>query len=273
MKTKNFSERFDRRGFTLIELLVVIAIIAILAAMLLPALSKARLKAQGASCMNNGHQLILGWKMYADDNHDLLLASLNVNTGDPRVVWVTGSLDFNGGNASNWDVNQDLVNSPLLPFVGKSYTVFKCPADQATVTVSGTKRPRVRSISMSQAFDFGGWLPNPPYRVYGRTTQIVSPVKTWVFMDEHPDSINDAALAVKMAEPTDTTAQIIDFPASYHGGSCGMAFADGHSEIHKWKGKTIQAPVSYTGSMALNVGAQDSLSDIIWLSSVTTVKQ
>src|SRR6266436_3885292 len=125
------------KGFTLIELLVVIAIIAILAAMLLPALSKAKLKTQGISCMNNLRQMMLGWRMYPDDFNDLLLSSLPVDASQRRVVWVTGGLDYSS-SASNWDVNQDLAKSPLMPYVGqRGFSIGKCPADQATVNVSG----------------------------------------------------------------------------------------------------------------------------------------
>ena len=142
-----------------------------------------------------------------------------------------------------------------------------------TVTAGRTgKAPRVRSNSMSQVFDNGFWLPAPNWRTYGRLTDIVLPAKTWVLVDEHPDSINDAACAVQIAPPGSATAQIIDFPASYHNGACGLSYADGHSEIHKWIGSKIKAPVTYTGTMGLNVSAlPDSVNDIIWWSSVTTV--
>src|ERR1051326_4122137 len=148
-----------RRGFTLIELLVVIAIIAILAGLLLPALARAKTKAQGIGCMNNLRQMMLGWRLYAEDFNDLLVASLAVDPAQRRPVWVTGGLDYNAGNRSNWDPDQDLTKSPLHPYFGRNYAIWKCPADKVTVTVSGTKKPRVRSNSMSQVFDFGGWPP------------------------------------------------------------------------------------------------------------------
>ena len=260
------------QAFTLIELLVVIAIIAILAAMLLPALSKARLKTQGIQCMNNLRQMMLGWKMYPDDYGDLLLAANNVPAAQSRVNWCTGGLDFDGFNSSNYDVNVDLAISPLMPYIGKkSYAIWKCPADQANTFKQGVRSPRVRSNSMSQVFENGPWLPSSIYRTYAKGAQIVSSAKTFVFVDEHPDSINDGGFAVQMADAGATTAKIIDFPASYHNGACGFSFADGHSEIHKWRGSRIKPLPQYNNLMNLNVDAGDSVDDVIWMSSVTTV--
>lgn len=262
-----------RGGFTLIELLVVIAIIAILAGMLLPALAKAKEKTKGITCMNNGKQMSLGHILYADDHEGLMLKSLDNGAtleNNKRSLLVPGNLDYSA-NKNNWEPTNTIKLSPLQKYIGNSYQIWKCPSDIGMVTVGGKKLPRVRSQSMSQVFDYGSWLPASTYRIYSRLQHIAIPTQTWIMIDEHPDSINDAACAVKIARPTDTTAQIIDFPASYHNGAAGLSFADGHSEIHKWKGSKIKAPVKYNNNLQLNVPAGDSVNDIKWWSQMTTI--
>jgi len=233
------------RAFTLIELLVVIAIIAILAAMLLPALSRAKTKAQGISCLNNGKQLMVAWHMYLHDNNDRIVISLHGGdarggAGDPQyggVGWVEGWLDW---TASSDNTNVDFLTSEkfakLGNYIGRSKNIFKCPAD---VYLSAAQRnlgwtARVRSFSGNIGVGDGNAEGGPwdtMYYHYKKYSQMTYPgaAQTWVFSDEHPDSINDAGLF------NPRNYQWVDMPATYHNGACGFAFADGHSEIHKWR--------------------------------------
>src|SRR5919206_1640230 len=121
--TVSLSARRHSAAFTLIELLVVIAIIAILAGMLLPALSKSKTKAQGIMCMNNGRQMMLAWRFYVDDNQDAV--PFSYNPGNP-AEWVHGSLDFSA-NRSNWDINQDIVKSVLWQYGANNPAMWRCP--------------------------------------------------------------------------------------------------------------------------------------------------
>ncbi len=274
----------NRSGFTLIELLVVIAIIAILAAMLLPALTKSKLKAQGIMCMNNTRQLTLAWLNYSVDNQDWLLGCQD-GLPNRRQNWISGWLDFSSSPV-NWDINHDITVGPMWPYT-KNPAIFKCPADLATVLApGGMKMPRVRSNSMSQTFGFGEWMSGSidrnqtQWRIYQKQSDVVIPTRTIVFLDEHPDSINDAAFAISVGpnigygttEPS--TGQVVDVPANYHNRACGFSFADGHSEIHKWKGDRIgAAPVTYTGNLQLNftVSTPKDVIDAHWLAQNATV--
>jgi prepilin-type N-terminal cleavage/methylation domain-containing protein/prepilin-type processing-associated H-X9-DG protein len=268
-----------RTGFTLIELLVVIAIIAILAAMLLPALSKAKSKAQGIQCMSNLKQLLLAWHLYALDNREKLPTSGYTQPLEP-TAWVDGWLDFNPGNKDN--TNTAALRDPArskLAWVLKETGVYKCPADLSVVTIAGTTYPRVRSMSMSQAFGPGDWLDpggfgvNPStkkYRVYYKTSDIINPgpAMCYVLLDEHPDSLNAGGFANMMVENA-AAARIIDFPASYHNGAGGISFADGHAEIRKWVDPRTRAPVKYNGQLPLNVASPNNR-DMLWLSDRTS---
>ncbi len=268
----------NRRGFTLIELLVVIAIIAILAAMLLPALSKAKIKTQGIQCMNNTRQLMLAWRMYSEDSHDALpFAYGTIPTAAP-YVWVTGDLDdANPAAPGNWNLDTTLRKSLLWPYCGNSIGIWHCPADTSYgVNNLGQRVPRVRSVTMSNWVGGngdspgngykGGWgLNSPKSIVYRKQSQMVhpGPSMTFVFLDERQDSINDGYFVTEMdGYPNPTTTKIVDYPASYHALAAGFAFADGHSEIHKWRDPRTYPPIR-TG-LPLNVPSPNN-PDVTWM--------
>lgn len=265
-------------AFTLIELLVVIAIIALLAAMLLPALARTRSKAQAITCLSNTRQLMQATHLYSSDNHEYfpmnawggVALSGAPMSGSPASYfpWVMGWLTW---DASTHNTNRFyLINdeySLLARYLGKAHEIFRCPADNQ---VSQEQRQlgwtaRVRSFSMNGAVGRGNKVAANSVlnceKVFEKTTDVnrPSPASLWVFVDEHPDSINDGALF-----NAQSYFGWIELPSNLHSGAGGFAFADGHSEIKKWRASALSRKVtfqSYRGG--LRATPQDP--DLLWM--------
>lgn len=278
-------------GFTLIELLVVIAIIAILAAMLLPALGRAKQKTQGVYCMNNSKQLMVANHMYQLDNRDNFPMAFHggytPTANDVNKPWVSGWLDWGTGTDNT---NTIYLLEPryavLASYFGNSKNVYKCPADNYASAAQRARgwSSRARSVSGNIYVGKGnGWTRGPGYEPGGPNNltiyrgaskmsdlMIPGPAQTWVYVDEHPDSINDAG-----AFPPDNAANIPDAPATSHAGACGFAFADGHAEIHKWKGPVMTKARARGGLNGVSYNAANNFAsvrgdpDIYWYSYVS----
>ncbi len=280
----NTSKAPKKNGFTLIELLVVIAIIAILAALLLPALSKARSEAMSTKCMSNEKQMQLAWVMYAGDSRDVLPLNFDYHdfgtympssTPPGTPAWCEGWLDW---TSSSVNTNFQYLTSPLASllgsYIGKNYFIFSCPADTYS---SSPQRAmgwanRCRSVTMDGNIG-GGQKYNPGWPLTNAILKMSDfrnpgPSMSWLTMDEHPDWMDDSILYVNPSE-TNGLGEFLELPGGMHNNSVGISFADGHAEIHKWRDSRSTYPVMYEyHAEQVDITGNPSV-DLAWLAQRT----
>jgi prepilin-type N-terminal cleavage/methylation domain-containing protein/prepilin-type processing-associated H-X9-DG protein len=273
MRTFRFVSRKEWSGFTLLELLIVVAVIALLAGLLLPALSRSKARAQAIMCRNNSKQLAFAWTMYSDDHSDCLAYNLgpgpNTSSGAPLPDpnWIN--------NVMNWELtpgntNLDFVNQSIIgDYILRNTSVYHCPSDHALSQVQRAAgwNMRVRSISMNAMVgDPGSYLQsgnnirNPGYQQFLKESDFRDPSSIFVFLDEHPDSIEDGYFLNSAS-----SREWMHLPGSYHNGGGSFSFADGHTEIHRWQcGSTLCPPVpgAFTPPQAV---APNDTADFDWV--------
>ena len=277
MRTLTRNPSMHRKSaFSLIELLVAIAIIALLAGLLLPALTSAKNRAHTATCLNNKKQLQLAWTLYAGDHDDQMPPNGDVLPGGPRTDrrywWAQGIMSYAEDHPDN--TNTSLLVDPAYARMGaysKNPLIYKCPADESTALLNQQRRERVRNISMNvhvgRCIDCFSDRPTHlgPTTVGG----IPNPSSQFVFLDEHPDSISTIAFWISPAEGS--AAKLISFPGSNHKGAATLSFADGHVESHRWQDPRTRPPVTRKNDLAETESPHNV--DVSWLQQHTYFSQ
>lgn len=232
---------------------------------------------------------MMAWRMYAEDSRDALLFAYGTTAAAKPYTWIPSGppydLDDTPGNErvqGNWDYDNTIKKSPMWPYCGNSVGIWHCPADTSFgINPLGQRVPRTRSMSMSNWVGGNGDVPpNKDYRgywgqganwiVFTKLTAMIrpGPSMTFVLLDERQDSINDGYLVTEMdGYPSLASTKIVDYPASYHNSAAGFAFADGHSEIHRWKDPRTTPPIR--SALQLNVASPNNL-DVFWMQDHST---
>jgi len=268
-----------RGAFTLLELLVVIAIVAILASLVLPALSKAKAKGQSTFCSNNLRQLGIALQVYADDHDDVLPYNMGTD-GTRKTVQSKRYLNW-ANNVMSWELDSDNTNSALLsagglgPYLSGATSVFRCPADHVLSQVQKEAGwdSRVRSVSMNAMLGNAGEFlagtvntNNPGYRQFFRMSDVPQPSQIFAFVEEHPDSINDGYFINRFYY-----YEWIDLPASYHNGGANFVFADGHAEFQRWRNASTMPPAFPDAAQLPKDIPYAERADFYWVLSHTSI--
>lgn len=293
MNRRNDIQPSGTSGFSRADLLAVVLMGGLLCLVLLPAVAARQgLNAKSFQCLDNVRQMVNAWRMYADDNRDVMVYastggsnggrsgnSVPVDTPNPsdpnNFAWTGAHLDFSPYNRANWDINFDIVRRPLWPYTSRNAAIYKCPADQSTVeNIAGVTVPRVQSLSVNLFLGGftgtdGGWSSADPFRIYLKTTDLTTPGPghTFVFIDMCSSVVNWGNFFVDMTgySPNTPSAYLLsDAPGYYHDGGGTVSFADGHTEIHRWVDpRTIATSQSYGGASPNN-------QDVAWLQDHAT---
>ncbi len=259
-------------AFTLIELVSILTLLALLASLLAFAVAHAQPSGSSVQCLNNFRLLGRAWRMYAEDNQDRLVYNHEGYAAGQAAgseTWAGGYMDFTSSSSNtNSELFLNHARYPYAAFLGpylRSPRPFKCPADKSTVMMPGGRMPRVRSVSMNNCFGdapaSSPRVPGPPLFTNLTAIPRTSPAAIlFVFVDELEESINDGVFAVDIS----TLWQLVDIPTARHNGGASFAFADGHSEIHRWRDRRTVPFLSPGQPLTLNINVPFDV-DVQWI--------
>ena len=267
----------SRRAFTLVDLLAVLTVLALFMVMLVPTLARTQLDSRAFQCLNNHRELNRAWRLYIADNQERLPYASANGAATYSNTWVTGTLDFNPANHSNWDVSTDIMKSPLWPYGGTNVDIWKCPKDSSHVTVNGVPKPRVRSFTMNvylggySGTDGGGTLATG-YRLYLKLTDLSDPPPSRLFvlldLREDGSDMGNFLTAMDGFPSTPAAYRFNGLPGANHDGAAGFSFADGHSELQRWLDRRT-TPALGTGAIGYSFVSPNN-PDVAWLQDHAT---
>jgi prepilin-type processing-associated H-X9-DG protein len=257
----------NRSAFTLVELVVVLAVVFVLMLLLVPALAGSRTNSKAVQCLNNLRRLTGAWQMYASDNDDRMVTNANFGA---TVSWAAGWLDWSTSSDNTNTTKLITPSQSLIARYVQSADLFKCPADvyRSGIQVALNHPGRARSVSLNAALGgnpvlLANQIPGRFYFAARRISELnrPGPANTMAMLDEHPDSINDANFQF-YAGLVSSSAQWVDFPASYHNSGAGISFADGRATLRRWRDPRTVPPVRY---LSITATVSPNNLDYVWM--------